>query len=191
MISGLPNMAYTFGYFRNSGRCASTWFSHSVGRLLTTMQDKGATMAFRTLRPQDADMQRRPWSDPENINSGYVMRSQHIMFKQGDREPWTHMLSTTRSARSCPRPTSMTGRSSTASPARSRPQGQCDPLGGDPVDLCADRRATRPSTWPVPGRDALGDNRGLEVGQCDPPLQAVQVGALRGVSLGQVGAGTR
>jgi hypothetical protein len=37
-------------------------------------------------------MQLRPFSDPENFNSGYVMRSQHILFKQGDREPWTHML---------------------------------------------------------------------------------------------------
>ena len=45
----------------------------------------------RTLRPQDKDMRIRPWSDPENFNAGYVMRSQHILFKQGDREPWTHM----------------------------------------------------------------------------------------------------
>jgi hypothetical protein len=29
----------------------------------------------------------RPWSDPENFNAGYVVRSQHILFKQGDREP--------------------------------------------------------------------------------------------------------
>jgi hypothetical protein len=36
-------------------------------------------------------MQIRPWSDPENFNAGYVMRSQHVLFKQGDREPWTHM----------------------------------------------------------------------------------------------------
>jgi hypothetical protein len=34
----------------------------------------------------------RPWSDPEDFNPGYVMRSQHILFKQGDREPWTHLL---------------------------------------------------------------------------------------------------
>ena len=32
------------------------------------------------------------WSDPENFSPGYVMRSQHILYKQGDREPWTHML---------------------------------------------------------------------------------------------------
>ena len=27
-----------------------------------------------------------------NFNAGYVMRSQHILFKQGDREPWTQMM---------------------------------------------------------------------------------------------------
>src|SRR6266536_2510353 len=92
MISGLPNMAYTFGYFRHSWTLRVDMVSDLVGRLLTTMQDTGATMVVPTLRPQDTDMQLRPWSDPENFNSGYVMRSQHIMFKQGDREPWTHML---------------------------------------------------------------------------------------------------
>ncbi len=66
--------------------------SDLVGRLLQNMQDKSATMVVPTLRPPDADMQLRPWSDPENFNSGYVMRSQHILFKQGDREPCTHML---------------------------------------------------------------------------------------------------
>ncbi len=49
-------------------------------------------MVVPTLRPEDADMRLRPWSDPENFNPGYVMRSQHLLFKQGDREPWTHML---------------------------------------------------------------------------------------------------
>jgi monooxygenase len=44
-----------------------------------------------TLRPQDADMTLLPWMDPENFNAGYVMRSQHLMYKQGDREPWTHL----------------------------------------------------------------------------------------------------
>jgi monooxygenase len=92
MISGLPNMAYTFGYFRHSWTLRVDLVSDLVGRLLTNMQDKGATMVVPTLRPEDADMPLRPFSDPENFNAGYVMRSQHIMFKQGDREPWTHML---------------------------------------------------------------------------------------------------
>jgi hypothetical protein len=56
------------------------------------MQDKGATMVVPILRSQDTDMPLRPFADPENFNPGYVMRSQHILFKQGDREPWIHML---------------------------------------------------------------------------------------------------
>jgi monooxygenase len=63
-----------------------------VGRMFATMREKGATMLVPTLRPTDADMARRPWSDPENFNAGYVLRSQHILFRQGDREPWTHMI---------------------------------------------------------------------------------------------------
>ena len=66
--------------------------SDLVGRLLSHMQDKGATMVVPTLRPPLTDMPLRPFSDPENFNPGYVMRSQHILFKQGDREPWTHLL---------------------------------------------------------------------------------------------------
>ena len=92
MISGVPNMAYTFGYFRHSWTLRVDLVCDLVERLLSHMRDKDATMVVPTLRPQDKDMQIRPWSDPENFNAGYVMRSQDILFKQGDREPWIHML---------------------------------------------------------------------------------------------------
>jgi hypothetical protein len=92
MISGVPNMAYTFGYFRHSWTLRVDLVCDLVERLLSHMADKDATMVVPTLRPQDKDMKIRPWSDPENFNAGYVMRSQDILFKQGDREPWIHML---------------------------------------------------------------------------------------------------
>ncbi len=91
MINGLPNMAYVFGYFRHSWTLRVDLVSDLVCRLLAKMQEKHAEMVVPALRPQDTDMQVRPWCDPENFNAGYVMRSQHILFKQGDREPWTHM----------------------------------------------------------------------------------------------------
>jgi monooxygenase len=91
MINGLPNMAYVFGYFRHSWTLRVDLVSDLVCRLLAKMQEKHAEMVIPALRPQDTDMQLRPWCDPENFNAGYVMRSQHILFKQGDREPWTHM----------------------------------------------------------------------------------------------------
>ena len=92
MISGVPNMAYVFGYFRNSWTLRADLVSEFVCRLLAHMEEQGATTVVPTLRPEDADMPLRPWADPENFNAGYVMRSVHLMFKQGDREPWTHML---------------------------------------------------------------------------------------------------
>jgi cation diffusion facilitator CzcD-associated flavoprotein CzcO len=92
MISGVPNMAYMFGYFRHSWTLRVDLVADLVMRILERMQDRGDTVVVPTLRPEDADMEIRPWSDPENFNSGYVLRSQHVLFKQGDREPWTHML---------------------------------------------------------------------------------------------------
>ena len=92
MINGLPNMAYVFGYFRHSWTLRVDLVSDLVCRLLAKMQEKHAEMVVPALRPQDTDMQLRPWCDPENFNAGYVMRSQHVLFKQGDREPWTHLL---------------------------------------------------------------------------------------------------
>jgi cation diffusion facilitator CzcD-associated flavoprotein CzcO len=92
MISGVPNMAYAFGYFRHSWTLRVDLVCDLVQRLLSRMQDNGATMVVASLRPEDADMQIRPWCDPKNFSPGYVMRSQDILFKQGDREPWTHLL---------------------------------------------------------------------------------------------------
>ena len=91
MISGVPNMAYVFGYFRHSWTLRADLVSDFVCRLLDHMQEKGARTVVPTLRPEDADMPLLPWADPENFNPGYVMRSQHLMFKRGDREPWTHL----------------------------------------------------------------------------------------------------
>jgi cation diffusion facilitator CzcD-associated flavoprotein CzcO len=92
MISDVPNMAYVFGYFRHSWTLRVDLVNDLLVRLLANMRDKGATMVAPTLRPEDKDMQLLPWADPENFNPGYVMRSQHILYKRGDREPWTHLL---------------------------------------------------------------------------------------------------
>src|ERR1700722_2313445 len=92
MISGVPNMAYVFGYFRHSWTLRVDLVCDLLVRLLANMRDKGATMVTPALRQEDADMPLLPFVDPENFNAGYVMRSQHLLYKQGDREPWTHLL---------------------------------------------------------------------------------------------------
>ena len=102
MISGIPNMAYVFGYFRHSWTLRADLVSDLVLRLLTTLRDRGATTVVPALRPQDEDMPRLPWCDPEDFNAGYVLRSQHTLFKQGDREPWTHMMEHAQEAATLP-----------------------------------------------------------------------------------------
>jgi monooxygenase len=91
MLTGVPNMAYVFGYFRSSWTLRADLVSEFVCRLLTHMADDDKTVVVPTLRPEDADMPLLPWADPENFNPGYVLRSAHRMYKQGDREPWTHL----------------------------------------------------------------------------------------------------
>jgi cation diffusion facilitator CzcD-associated flavoprotein CzcO len=91
MISGVPNMAYVFGYFRHSWTLRVDLVADLLTRLLATMRDKDATMVVPALRPEEQDMPLRPWASPEDFNAGYVMRTQHLLYKQGDREPWTHL----------------------------------------------------------------------------------------------------
>jgi len=92
MISGVPNMAYVFGYFRHSWTLRVDLVCDLLARLLASMRDKGATMVTPELRQEEADMPLLSFADPDNFNAGYVMRTQHLLYKRGDREPWTHLL---------------------------------------------------------------------------------------------------
>jgi len=88
MFTGVPNLAYVFGYFRASWTLRADLVSDFVCLLLATMTDKAATMVVPTLRDVDTDMTLGPWVDPENFNPGYLTRSMHLMPKQGSRDPW-------------------------------------------------------------------------------------------------------
>jgi hypothetical protein len=52
------------------------------------MDELGATIVVPQLREEDADMGLLPWVDPEDFNPGYLMRSLHLMPKQGTEPPW-------------------------------------------------------------------------------------------------------
>ena len=87
MFSGVPNMAWVFGYLRTSWTMRADMVSAFVCRLLNHMQKKGAGAVIPQLREEDKDMQPRPFVSEKNFNAGYLMRNMHIMPKQGDREP--------------------------------------------------------------------------------------------------------
>lgn len=88
MFSGLPNLANVFGYFRTSWTMRCGLVSAYVCRLLDHLEAQGFASATPTLRAAEADMDLRPWVDPDDFNAGYVMRSLDLMPRQGDVQPW-------------------------------------------------------------------------------------------------------
>lgn len=91
MFTGVPNMAWIFGYFR-----AASWtlrvdlVADFVCRMLNHMDMVGADRVTVGLRPEDADMELLPWIDGETFNPGYLMRGVHLLPKRGDKPEWSH-----------------------------------------------------------------------------------------------------
>ena len=54
------------------------------------MKGKGFSKVVPSLRPEDSEMPLSPWVDPENFNPGYIMRSGHLLPKQGNKAEWRH-----------------------------------------------------------------------------------------------------
>ncbi|MEX2393759.1 MAG: FAD-containing monooxygenase EthA, partial [Actinomycetota bacterium] len=88
MFTGVPNLAYVFGYFRASWTLRADLIADLVCRLVNHMEERGSTMVVPTLRDTDLGMELGPWVDPENFNPGYLMRSMHRMPRQGPHDPW-------------------------------------------------------------------------------------------------------
>jgi cation diffusion facilitator CzcD-associated flavoprotein CzcO len=90
MFTGVPNMAWVFGYLRASWTLRTDLVGDFVCRLLNRMKARGARKVTPVLRPQDKDMPLLPWIDPENFNAGYLMRGLHLLPKRGDKPEWQH-----------------------------------------------------------------------------------------------------
>jgi cation diffusion facilitator CzcD-associated flavoprotein CzcO len=90
MFTGVPNMAWVFGYFRASWTLRADLVADFVCRLLNHMKEKGVRKVTPRLRPEDKDMPLLPWIDPENFNPGYMMRGMHLLPKRGDKPEWQH-----------------------------------------------------------------------------------------------------
>ena len=88
LFTGVPNMAWVFGYLRASWTLRADLIAGFVCRLLNHMAEKGAEVVTPRLREEDRDMPALPWVDPENFNAGDLTRNMHLMPKQGDRAPW-------------------------------------------------------------------------------------------------------
>ena len=90
MFTGVPNMAWVFGYFRASWTLRSDLIADFVCRLLTHMDEKHVRKVEVALRAEDMDMFLSPWIDPDNFNPGYLMRGMHLLPKSGNKPEWRH-----------------------------------------------------------------------------------------------------
>jgi len=90
MFTGIPNMAWVFGYFRASWTLRTDLVADFVCRLLTHMKATGAKKVVTALRPEDHNMPLLSWIDPENFNPNYLMRDMHLLPKRGDKPEWQH-----------------------------------------------------------------------------------------------------
>ena len=90
MFTGVPNMVWVFGYLRASWTLRADLIGDFVCKLLGHMDATGAREVVPALRPEDHNMPRLPWIDPDNFNAGYVQRGVHLLPKRGDKPEWQH-----------------------------------------------------------------------------------------------------
>ena len=90
MFTGVPNMAWVFGYFRASWTLRTDLVADFVCRLLAHMKEKGVKKVVPALRPEDHNMPLLSWIDPENFNPNYLMRDMHLLPKRGNKVEWQH-----------------------------------------------------------------------------------------------------
>jgi len=86
MFSGVPNLAWVFGYFRASWTLRTDLVADFVCRLLNHMQVTGA----KRVEVAPPEMTLSEWIDLENFNPGYITRGQHLLPRSGDQPEWRH-----------------------------------------------------------------------------------------------------
>ncbi len=79
MLTGVPNMAYVFGYFRYSWTLRVDIICDYVCRLIGHLDELGMSSVVPELGEDDQKMELVPAVDPEEFNPGYLQRSLHLL----------------------------------------------------------------------------------------------------------------
>ena len=90
MFTGVPNMAWVFGYFRASWTPRADLVADFVCKMLKHMRTKNARQVTVALRPEDKEMPLLDWIDTDNFNPGYMQRGMHLLPRRGDKPEWMH-----------------------------------------------------------------------------------------------------
>jgi cation diffusion facilitator CzcD-associated flavoprotein CzcO len=90
MFTGVPNLAWVFGYFRGSWTIRSEIIAGFVCRLLNHMKKNGAKSVEPALRKTERDMALFDWMDDEDFNPNYLKRALPLLPRRGDSFEWRH-----------------------------------------------------------------------------------------------------
>ena len=83
MLSGVPNLAFTFGYVNSSWTLRADLTCEYVCRLLNQMDKEGVSACI-----PDEDVNAMGEDEYIDFSSGYVQRALDKMPKQGQKSPW-------------------------------------------------------------------------------------------------------
>ena len=90
MFTGVPNLAWIFGYFRATWTLRSDLVGDFVCRLLNHMDELRTKRVTPNLRAGETDEPKLPWVDPEDMSSNYLKRGAHLLPKRLDKREWQH-----------------------------------------------------------------------------------------------------
>lgn len=82
-LSNVPNFAWTVGYTNASWTLKADLTAHYVCRLLNHMEKHGYRTCVPLRNSEDGETE-----SILDLNSGYVLRSKHVIPKQGKEQPW-------------------------------------------------------------------------------------------------------
>ena len=90
MFTGVPNLAWVFGYFRASWTLRSDLIGDFVCKMLNHMKAKGVQQVMPQLRSEDHNMPILPFIDDDNFNPNYLKRALAALPKRGTKPEWMH-----------------------------------------------------------------------------------------------------
>ncbi len=90
MFTGVPNMAWVFGYFRASWTLRAELVAEFICKLLNHMEATGVERVEPVLREAEKNMPLHSWVDPDDFNPGYLMRKGHLLPQRGESSEWKH-----------------------------------------------------------------------------------------------------
>jgi cation diffusion facilitator CzcD-associated flavoprotein CzcO len=103
MFTGVPNLVCIFGYIRASWTLRVDLVAKFVCDMLKYMKENQFSEVQVKLRPEEEKVERLPWMDPSNFNSGYFMRGIHLWPQRLNADDWQHSQNYSKDAEDFPK----------------------------------------------------------------------------------------